>query len=304
MAHNPVMVSEVIEYLLWDYSGVYVDCTVGDGMHTKAILEKIAPYGGKVIGMDRDPRAINIAKSILENYGDNLELKLSRFSDLELRLLEYKWARFSGFFFDLGLNTSRLEEAESGFSYKVDGPLDMRMSPKDTLTAAEIVNRWDEKRLADMFYFNSDEHYSRRIARAIVRYRNKSEIKTTFQLKEIIYKVVKPPYQLKSVARCFQALRIVVNGEMEELKAGLSAAHKYMIDNSRLVVIAYNSSEDRIVKNFIRQYKYNTNKSKFGRYFRVLTPKPIIPSKEEKYRNRASRSAKLRAAELVEVADA
>lgn len=300
MGHIPVMKNEVIQYLLWDYSGTYVDCTLGDGMHSKAILKGITPQGGTVIGIDRDSRAISTAKSNLKEYKDRITIRKRRFSDLNSELSCGEKGTYHGFLFDLGLNSSRLCEPSSGFSYLEDGPLDMRMSPEEQLTASKLVNGLPEKELADLIYKYSDERHSRRIARAIVQVRQSKPIETTFQLRDIIFKVIKGPYRLKSVSRCFQALRISVNNEIEELLDGLSTSFRCLVNGGRLVVISYHSIEDRAVKNFIRERRLTKN-PETGRFFKILTRKPVEPSLEEVDINPAARSAKLRAAELAVV---
>lgn len=302
MPHIPVMVAEVISYLIWDCSGKYVDCTVGDGMHGHTILDKIASRGGSLVGLDRDDRALMAAEKNLSHFGDRVVLKKMRFSEIFDKLVVDRRGSYSGFLFDLGLNYSRLEEPAAGFSYLIDGPLDMRMSREDGLTAAEIVNSWSEKELADLFYYSSDERHSRRIARAIVKSRAKGEIKTTFRLKEIIFGLVRGPHRLKSAARCFQSLRMAVNNEIEELEQGLSAVLEGLIPGGRLVVISYHSIEDRVVKTFLREH--NPRRGYRGeRGLNVLTGKPLKPTLEEQKANPAARSAKLRAAELIETAD-
>ncbi|MCP4632343.1 MAG: 16S rRNA (cytosine(1402)-N(4))-methyltransferase RsmH [candidate division Zixibacteria bacterium] len=300
MPHIPVMVSEVISYLIWDYSGKYLDCTVGDGMHSHAIMKLISSKCGSVLALDRDKRALKTAEMNLKEFGDNVVLKQSRFSEIETRISKNNNELYSGFLFDLGLNNSRLEESDAGFSYLKNGSLDMRMSQEDMITAGEIINNWPEKKLADLIYFNSDERLSRRIAKAIVIERSKSRIETTTQLKDIIFNVVKGPYRLKSVARCFQALRMTVNDEIEEIKKGLTTAFDYLLPGGRIVVLSYHSIEDRIVKNFFRDHRL-TRKSGPGRFLQILTAKPVGPSREETKTNPAARSAKLRAAELAVV---
>ena len=255
MPHIPVMVSEVISYLVWDYGGAYVDCTVGDGMHSRAILEKIYSSEGSVIALDRDDRALATARVNLEAFGDKVVIAKMRFSEIGSQLRMATSRLYSGFLFDLGLNSSRLLEPESGFSYLVDGCLDMRMSGEDKLTAADIINKWPEKDLADLFYQKSDEKYSRRIARALANSRKKTPISSTLQLKDIIMRAIPAPYRLKSVARCFQALRMTVNDEIDELMSGLMAAFELLVPHGRILVISYHSIEDRIVKHFFRQHR-------------------------------------------------
>jgi len=302
MPHIPVMTTEVLEYLLWDYAGKYVDCTLGDGMHSKAILRIIGPHGGSILGLDRDPRALDSARSNLSNHINQVELALSTFGEMESKILDKKEKPYSGFLFDLGLNSSRLKNADDGFSYMIDGPLDMRMSPHDRLTAARIVNDFPEKQLADLLFRNSDERFSRKIAKAIAGYRQKNSIQTTYQLRDIIYGVVKGYQRLKSVARCFQALRIAVNNELEELKNGLPAAFMHLQSGGRLVVISYHSIEDRIVKGFLRDNRLPRRAAE-GKYLKILTPKPVRPTADEQSVNPAARSARLRDAEMVIVSN-
>ena len=303
MAHIPVLLPEVTEYLITDRSGVYLDATVGEGGHSKAILSQLDKRG-KLICIDRDEQAIQKAKTNLAGFGKKVFSQKLSFSQLEEFLKELKIDGLSGFLFDLGISTNQIEDASRGFSYLADGPLDMRMDQAQAKTAADVVNSYDQRSLAQIFFEFGEERFSKRIASAVVRVREKRRIETTSQLREIIEARVNPRYRIKSLARIFQALRIEVNQELEELKQGLKTAIDFLKPNGRACVITYHSLEDRIVKNQFRQL-YQTCKCppsfpicRCGqkKVLEILTKKPITPSLDETKANPKSRSAKLRVA--------
>jgi 16S rRNA (cytosine1402-N4)-methyltransferase len=273
------MVREVVDLL--GGRSLVLDLTLGAGGHARALLDAGVE---RVIGIDRDPAAIEIASSRLAGYGERFEARSARFSDVPAE------NRVDGVLFDLGVSSMQLDRAERGFSYRSDGPLDMRMDPTEATSALDLVNDTDEEELARIVFEYGEERRSRRVAAAIVRARQRSRIETTDQLARIVAGALGArrggPHPAR---RTFQALRIAVNRELEELAATLPRAADLLAPGGRVVVISYHSLEDRIAKRFL-----------LGRDdLEVLTKKPLVPSKRERERNPRSRAAKLRAAERV-----
>lgn len=293
--HIPVMVAESIEWLNLQIGDAVLDLTFGLGGHTRAFLTKIGD-AGRVVGLDRDERALEISKGYFTNE-PRVRLCKARFSqimEVAGSEAEFLGARRRAIFMDLGVSSMQLDDASRGFSFQNDGKLDLRMSPDEkTPTAAEIVNSRSEEDLADMIYQFGEERASRRVARAIVEARRRSKITTTLQLAEIVRKAV--PFskadagRIHPATRTFQALRIVVNREMEELEAALDAALELLTPGGRLAVLSYHSIEDRIVKLKFKE-------AEEGDYC-ILTKKPVPPGDAEVNENPRSRSAKLRAIE-------
>jgi 16S rRNA (cytosine1402-N4)-methyltransferase len=282
--HEPVMVSEVVSYL--GGRGTVVDMTLGAGGHTQALLEAGVE---RVIGIDRDPTASAMAGERLASYGDRFRNVQTTFSGVDAELTD---GLVDGVLYDLGVSSMQLDTGERGFSYRVDGPLDMRMgqTEADTPTAADLVNELPEAELADLIYQYGGEHRSRRIARAIVR---KRPITTTDQLAGVIAGALgKRPGGPHPARRTFQALRIAVNREIEEFAASLPRAVELLAPGGRVVVIAYHSLEDRIAKRGFREEER----------LAILTKKPQRPTEDEIARNPRARAALLRAAERIEVA--
>jgi 16S rRNA (cytosine1402-N4)-methyltransferase len=276
--HQPVMVDEVLRFL--GGRGTVVDLTLGAGGHAEALL---ASGVGRLIGVDRDPEAVAIATGRLARFGERFVAVRARFSDVPVE------NRVDGVLYDLGVSSMQLERPERGFSFRNPGPLDMRMDPDDE-SAVELVNSAREEELARIIYQLGEERRSRRVAAAIVRARRRRPIETTEELAGIVVSAVGGrrggPHPAR---RTFQALRIAVNRELEELAASLPRAVGVLAPGGRVVVIAYHSLEDRIVKRFFAGDDRLT----------VLTKKPLVPSAGEAGRNPRARSAKLRAAELI-----
>jgi 16S rRNA (cytosine1402-N4)-methyltransferase len=282
--HEPVMVAEVIEYLAG--RGTVVDMTLGAGGHAEALF---GAGVGQVIGVDRDPTALAMAGERLGAHGDRFRPVRARFSEVDEEVVG---GQVDGVLFDLGVSSMQLDQGERGFGYRTDGPLDMRMAgaADDEPSAADLVNDLPESELADLIFEYGEEHRSRRIARAIVRNR---PIVTTDQLARVVAGALgRRPGGPHPARRTFQALRIAVNREIEELSASLPQAVRLLVPGGRVVVIAYHSLEDRVVKYAFRE----------DERVAVLTKKPRRPSEDEVARNPRSRSALLRAAERIEVA--
>ena len=288
IVHRSVMVEQVLEFLRPKPGGIYVDCTVGGGGHSLEILRRT---GGKcrIIGIDRDPEIIEKARARLREFEGSVILVNERFSNLDRVLDDTKIHRVDGFVFDLGISSFQIDVAERGFSFLKDGPLDMRMDRSGELTAYEIVNEYDEEELARILKDYGEEPLARKIAREIVKFR---PVKTTVELAQIVSRVYRSVYGNRSrkhpATKTFQALRIAVNDETEELKKALKKTLDYLRLGGRIVVISFHSIEDRIVKNFFRD---NTG------VLKILTKKPLYPTGEEIKSNPRARSARMRVAE-------
>jgi 16S rRNA (cytosine1402-N4)-methyltransferase len=289
--HIPVLLEETIEALNVQPGGRYVDGTIGAGGHAAAILEHSSP-GGQLLGIDADPKAIEVARARLEDYSSSMLLVNQNFSNLREICIKYGFFPVHGILFDLGLSSLQLENSNRGFSFQQDAFLDMRLNPSQEITAAIIINASRESQLAQIIKAYGEERYSRQIARQIVRQR---PITTTSQLVGVIEQAVGGRKgRIHPATRTFQALRIAVNQELEHLESALKQAVDLLGFGGRLVVISYHSLEDRIVKNFMRQ-RANGEKA----CLRLINKKVVTPSVEEVQHNPRSRSAKLRAAERV-----
>ena len=290
-AHLHVMPSEVLSWLQPHSGGIYVDCTVGYCGHTKDILRASQPHG-IVLGMDRDVQALNAGRKELQSFGDRAILVKAHFMELKQILAERGIPRAHGMLFDLGVSSPQFDEPSRGFSFRSEGPLDMRMDQSSGRTAADIVNELDETDLADMIYRLGEERYSRRIARAIVSARHRQTLTTTRQLVSVIESAVPGHYRrgrIHCATRTFQALRIAVNQELDHLEASLRDAADALAPGGRLCVISFHSLEDRIVKQTFKGLS-----SQSGGELEILTKRPQVPSDDERNRNPRSRSAKLR----------
>ncbi|MGC8998042.1 MAG: 16S rRNA (cytosine(1402)-N(4))-methyltransferase RsmH [Candidatus Bathyarchaeia archaeon] len=288
--HLPVMKNEVIRFLAPKLGEDFVDCTVGLGGHALAILDRTRP-SGRVLGIDADPTILERLKRKLEgtDYEERLVLVCDNFANLGEIVKKYSFRSVSGVLFDLGLSSWHLEESGRGFSFLRNEPLDMRYSPESPLTAEAIVNFWSLKDLWRILRVYGQERFSRRIAEEIVRSR---PLRTTVDLVMAVERATPSWYhrgRIHFATKTFQALRIAVNNELENLERALPQALDIMGNGGRLVVIAFHSLEDRIVKNFLRE------KAKEG-VVKILTKKPVRPSKAEVAENPRARSARLRAA--------
>lgn len=302
MQHVPVLFQEVLEVLNPVPGGLYVDGTIGAGGHSRGILERSAP-DGMLIGFDRDPAALALAESNLAEFSDRVTLIHSSYQELVSHLNNRNWHTVDGIFIDLGLSSMQLNTPERGFSFRYDAPLDMRFDPTQSFSASDLVNEYTREELAEIIFTYGEEKFSRRIANAIIANR---PLATTKELAELIKGVV--PYSRSKIhpaTRTFQALRIVVNNELDALEAFLPAALEVLKPGGRLAVIAFHSLEDRIVKRYFRQESRDCicppeipicvceNKARI----KEITRRPIRPEDHEIHENPRARSAKLRAAE-------
>jgi len=289
--HKPVMVQEVCSFLsLSEEEGIFVDATLGGGGHTLEILKRSSP-AVRVIGIDQDPEAIEFARKRLAPFAERVTLVKGNFSQVDQILKSLGITDISGILFDLGVSLHQLKTPERGFSFQLNGPLDMRMnasSPGET--AYQLLNKASEKELQHIISVFGEERFARRIARAIVRRRQKRPIQTTEELAELISKTYPPGrHRIHPATRTFMALRIFINREIENLEQALQKSVSFLKKGGTIVVIAYHSIEDRVVKNFFKSSKE----------LAVLTKKPLLPSLEERRGNPCSRSARLRAAQKI-----
>ena len=289
--HVPVLLKEAIDFLAIKRGGTYIDATVGLGGHSFEIAKRLgAP--GHLIGLDKDPAALDAARArlVFEEDGPKITLMHSSFAEVGER---FGSTKVDGLLADIGVSSLQLNDAARGFSFQAEGPLDMRMNPQAERTAEQVVNQVDEVTLADLIYEFGEERRSRRIARAIVRSR---PIRTTAQLADVVSAAARPMNQaerrIHPATKTFQAIRIFVNHELNDLRALLEAAPRVLKPGGRLVIISFHSLEDRIVKDALREGV------KQGHY-ELLTKKPVTAGEKEIDRNPRARSAKLRAAEKV-----
>jgi 16S rRNA (cytosine1402-N4)-methyltransferase len=301
--HEPVLLSETIRLLEPRSNGLYLDGTLGGGGHAEAILEASSP-AGRLIGLDRDPRAIERSRIRLARFGDRVELHERNFATLA-ESPELAVVRLDGALLDLGVSSAQIDEKARGFSYQQDAPLDMRMGPRGE-PARDLLARADIDELTEIIRRYGEERHARRIALAIVRERERLPIETTGRLREIVERAVpRSGHPLKSVARVFQALRIAVNEELESLSSGLPQIVERLVEGARFVVVSYHSLEDRIVKRYFRDLAIDCicppglpvcrcdKRSEAV----ILTPRPLTPALAETERNPRARSARLRAIE-------
>jgi 16S rRNA (cytosine1402-N4)-methyltransferase len=276
------MLPEVLEYLAVKPDGYYLDCTAGLGGHTRAIAERLSA-GGRLVSNDRDPESLEMAKRNAAEFADRIEFQCGEFSELNQTELD-------GMIADLGVSRFQLTDPQRGFSFQSDGPLDMRMDQSRGMTAADLVNHSAEKAIADWIFQLGEERRARKIARALVRAR---PIRSTLHLAGVVERAAPRTGPIHPATRTFQALRMVVNREMEELDALLERAPRMVCPGGRIVIVSFHSLEDRKAKESFREL------ARMGLGV-ILTKKPILPSEQEVRENPPSRSAKLRAAEITE----
>jgi len=298
--HIPVLVEEVMTLLRCEPGKTYVDATLGGGGHALEILKRTAP-DGIVIGVEWDEDAIVEARKVLMPLGERIKIFRENFIALPDVLRKMKIESVDGILLDLGLSSLQLEKAERGFSLKGEGPLDMRMDQRIAPTAADLVNHLSQKELADTLFEYGEERWARRIAKAIVRERDRAPIRTTPALRRIVHRVIPRrfhPRRIDVATQTFQAFRIRVNSELENLREILETGWRLLRKGGRMCVISFHSLEDRMVKEtFKRLERESADLLSPGGVMWVVTKKPVTPSEEERRRNPRSRSAKLRCAE-------
>ncbi len=300
--HKPVLLKEVLEALEVQQGKRYVDCTLGAGGHARAILERSQP-GGRLLGIDADPEATKEGRSNLTSYAESVITVNGNFINLETICKENDFLPVHGILFDLGISSLQIEEPERGFSFQHDGPPDMRFSPEQELTAADILNILNEDKLAELIFVYGEERHSRQIAKQIIRHR---PIKSTLELANVIeHALGGRRSKIHPATRTFMALRVAVNREQENLATALKQADRCLDHQGRLVVISYHSLEDRVVKQFMKQESTGclcppqalSCKCGHKPTLKLISKKVNIPSPNEIADNPRSRSAKLRVAE-------
>lgn len=283
--HIPVLLDEAVGILQPRDKGIYIDATVGGGGHAERLLELSSP-GGRLIGIDLDPTMLDIARERLKRFGERCVLIEAGYTEIKGIIDE----RIDGIIFDLGVSTEHFRDGTRGFSILNEGPLDMRFSPGSRLTAEEIVNSWKERDLIKILYNYGEERQARRITRLIAEERRKRRIKTTGELSELITRAIgRKRGRIHPATKTFQALRIAVNNELNNLETALPEAVDLLKSGGRVCVISYHSLEDRLVKNIFRSLQN----------IKIVTKKPVVPAREEVIRNPRARSAKLRVAERI-----
>jgi 16S rRNA (cytosine1402-N4)-methyltransferase len=286
--HVPVLVRETLEFLNVRPEGIYIDATLGGGGHSQEILKRLE--SGRLLSLDRDPRAIEVAGARLAEFGEKLMMQHGNFADIDALHAASGLPPVDGVIADLGLSSIQLDDASRGFSFNLTGPLDMRMDPGAELTAADLVNHADERELADIFFKLGEERHSRRIARAIVKAR---PYRFTTELAQVVTRAIPSRaglHQIHPATRSFMALRLAVNGELENLDQFLGKVLSVLRPGGRVVILSFHSLEDRPVKQAFRRWQDEGLAT-------LLTRKIVRPTEEEVQINPRARSAKLRAAE-------
>ena len=303
--HVPIMVEDVLRLLEPARGGIFVDGTLGGGGHAEAVLSAL-PESGRLYGIDRDDDALRAASERLSRFGDRFTAIKGNFFDMKDLLRAHGVEKADGILLDLGVSSYQLDAAERGFSYKAEAPLDMRMDQTAPLTARDVVNSWSEEALRRIFYEYGEEKFSQKIARRIVEEREKRPIETTTELAALIKGAIPAKFRNEPqhpARRCFQAIRIAVNGELDGLSDAIQSAHDLLNPDGRLVVLTFHSLEDRIVKNAFRAFENPCTCPKSapvcvcGRKpsATVLTRHPVVASEQEQQENSRATSAKLRA---------
>jgi 16S rRNA (cytosine1402-N4)-methyltransferase len=301
--HRPVLATEAVELLAPRPGSLVVDATIGGGGHTEALLRA----GADILGLDQDPEAIEFAREQLAHCGSRVTLRQANFRDADKVLDEMGIIKIGGAILDLGVSSRQLENAERGFSLMRSGPLDMRMDPRTSLTAGEIVNQYSEEYLTRLFRDLGEEPAARRIASLIVKMRKTAPLQDTLQLARAIEKVVGRHGRRHPATQIFQALRMEVNDELGALENGLRVLTERLETGARIAVISFHSLEDRIVKIFFRDHsrefidkpEWPAPQPNPERSLNLITPKPVEPDENERRTNPRARSAKLRVAEKI-----
>ena len=299
--HKPVLFDEVIENIITNMEGVYLDCTLGGAGHTQGILENTSE-GAVVIAIDQDDDAIEFAEKKLEDYKGRIKIFKDNFRNLDTVLYMAGYEKVSGILMDIGVSSYQLDDPERGFSYKYEAKLDMRMNKNAKISAYEVINEFSEQEIADILYKYGEEPKSRRIARKITEARKEKKIETTTELADIVIRAIGKSMKRHPAKRTFQAVRMYVNQELEVLEEALEKAVELLEDRGRLLVITFHSLEDRIVKNKFREFEKPCKcppnipicvcgKESLGK---VITKKPIVAGELELNDNSRAHSAKLR----------
>ena len=297
--HIPVMLRKCLDGLITHPDGIYIDGTLGGGGHSKAILDQLSA-NGTLFSVDQDDEAIAAASAYI-GEDPRFNILKGNFGYLTTLLPPQYHGQVAGILLDLGVSTHQIKAGDRGFSFQEDGPLDMRMGNLTGLTAYEVVNNYEYEQLRDIIFHYGEEKASRKIARSIIDHR---PVETTQDLRKAISEVVNPKFEVKSLARVFQAIRIEVNKELEVLKDVLKQSLEVLQEGGRLVVMSYHSLEDRLVKRFLKagNFEGKVEKDFYGNNlspFRLINKQVIIPSEQEVANNPAARSAKLRIAEKI-----
>ena len=299
--HKPVLFDEVIENIVTNEEGVYLDCTLGGAGHTQGILENTSEKA-VVIAIDQDDDAIEFAGKKLESYKERIKIFKDNFKNLDTVLYMAGYEKVSGILMDIGVSSYQLDDPERGFSYKYEAKLDMRMNKNAKISAYEVINEFSEQEIADILYKYGEEPKSRRIARKITEARKEKKIETTTELADIVIRAIGKSMKRHPAKRTFQAVRMYVNQELEVLEEALEKAVELLEDRGRLLVITFHSLEDRIVKNKFREFEKPCKcppnipicvcgKESLGK---VITKKPIVAGELELNDNSRAHSAKLR----------
>ncbi len=290
--HIPVMYKEVLEYLNLRPGMVVLDATVGTGGHSSEILKRIMPKG-RLIGLDKDRESLGVCQERLKEFKGSYELIYGDFREMDSLLKKINVTELDAVLFDVGVSSYQLEEADRGFSFKLEGPLDMRMDRSSFISAYDLVNNLNEEEISRLLQAFGQERWHNRIAHYLIREREKSPIASTVQLADLVSKAIPYRYRYQRIhpaTRTFQALRIAVNRELEALDEAVKKAIELLKKGGRICVISFHSLEDRIVKLNFRKF---SSESKVN----LITKKPLIPTFQEIEHNPSSRSAKLRVAE-------
>lgn len=289
--HKSVLLDEIVGFLSPKPDGIYVDATVGSGGHAEKILEESAP-SGRLIGIDIDPLMLDISRKRLSGFSERCSLVEGNYIELQEILKGLELDEVDGIIFDFGVSTEHFLDSHRGFSITNDGPLDMRLSPTIGITAYEIVNKWKLEHLIELLYKYGEERQAKRIVKYIIEERRRNKIKTTGELAGLIIKAVGGRRgKTHPATKTFQALRIAVNDELNNIKAVLPIAVSALKIGGRICVISFHSLEDRLVKNIFRDLS--------GSKVKIITKKPIVPAREEIIANPRARSAKLRVVEKI-----
>jgi len=288
--HIPVLLNEVLDLLCIKPEGIYIDCTIGEGGHSEAILNVIHPKGS-LIGIDCDKSVLEITGRRLGKFTGSFKLVHDNFSNITDICSQLNIKAVDGIIFDVGMSSYQIDNPERGFSFNKNGPLDMRMDLSSNLTAQRLINNLSYDELTEIFFKYGEERYSKRIASRIITEREKGSIQTTDELVTVIKKAIPlRRYRMHPATKVFQALRIAVNNELEDLSAAITHGFGLLKKEGRMCIISFHSLEDRIAKNKFREFKMNEQA-------KIITKKPLTPTKEEIDRNIRSRSAKLRISE-------